>query len=298
LLSFYQKSSLDYRWHYSFIARSLRPFNVNKEVEIFFKPIADILALQCQRLGTKYGEISKRRRLQFGCYGLRAENNYAEVAEELGLDDVLDALPVPLRPQKEPPLELLRVIESLNERYGLLRSCGLPPEEWMTRTELSIDQLKQFKQLLKRTKDRQKNGMDHWPACRDSFEELKAGDIKFIGYATFDDFYFFYNAETTFSTMHGEYNDPEDCELSAEQCDDDLMHFLDDNPELFNPLTQYAFWRLVVEEIILHKVIKDPHFIDLKNQYPDYAKLSQDQLLKTLQRQLNDIRDSYIADGS
>ena len=124
-----------------------------------FQRVAKQLAIQCQRLGNQASEISQRRREQFGPLWLWLANCAAEVPEELALFfDVLSALSLPLNPDFANDLELQHllngVLESLNERYTLLRSCGLNPEDWMEREEPSIKVLREMKQLKRRAKER------------------------------------------------------------------------------------------------------------------------------------------------
>jgi len=73
------------------------------------------------------------------------EDCAAPLGEKLCFDDVCRFAPAPLqsgfaKDEKFSRL-LLRVLESLNERYGLLRGCGLPPERWLERDQPSITKL-------------------------------------------------------------------------------------------------------------------------------------------------------------
>lgn len=296
LLVFYLRISLDQRWQTSVIKRALHAQAT--QLDTFFQPSAVILREQCRKLGDQYGKFSKRRRLQYGAFWLTAGDNRAEVAEELALPDVLQALPLPLAPQPVVPQGLLRLIETLNERYGLLRSCGLPPQLWLSRNDLSMAQLKQLKTLHKMIQQQLQSGAEREFAARECFDNLKARDNDFIGFERFEDFYRFYCTETTASSQQPDQFDLDALnEIGDQQSDDDLRNFLNHNPQLFNPLTAYVFERLVVDGIVLSRLIKEPYFIEQKNLLTNYAVLSDSKLLKTLQQQLNEIRESYIADA-
>lgn len=296
LLAFYLRSSLDQRWHVSIIKRALHAQTT--QLDTFFQPIAAILHGQCRKLGNQFGEISKRRRLQFGAFWLVTGENRAELAEEMALPDVLQALPLPLAEHPVVPQGLLRLVETLNERYGLLRSCGLPPQHWLNRNDLSMTQLKQLKTLQQMVRQRLESGEERATAVRACFENLKADENAFIGFSRFENFYRFYCAETTVGFQHSDQFDPDAIDdISEQQTDDDLRDFLTNNPQLFNPLTAYVFERLVIDGIVLSRLIKDTYFSERKNSLPDYALLSESKLLKTLQQQLNEIREIYIADA-
>jgi hypothetical protein len=127
-----------------------------------FQRVAMQLAAQCRQLGNHGNEISQRRREQYGPLWLSLEHGVAEVPAELALFfGVLEILPLPLNPDfaDDPELQhlLSRVLESLNERYMLLRYCGLNPDpdrsNWMEREELSINVLREMSKLKKRVKD-------------------------------------------------------------------------------------------------------------------------------------------------
>lgn len=296
LLVFYFRSSLDQRWHVSTVKRALHAQTAQRDV--FFQPIATILQEQCRKLGNQYGEISKRRRLQFGAFWLVTGENRVELAEEMALPDVLQALPLPLAAQPVVPQGLLRLIETLNERYGLLRSCGLPPQHWLNRNDLSMAQLKQLKTFQQMFRQQLESGVERDTALRVCFENLKVDENTFIGFSRFEDFYRFYYAETTVGFQYSDQLDPDALDdIGEQQTDDDLRNFLTDNPQLFNPLTAYVFERLVIDGIVLSRLIKDTCFNERKTLLPEYAALSEGKLLKTLQQQLNEIREIYIADA-
>ncbi|MGI9302237.1 MAG: hypothetical protein ACR2RB_05950, partial [Gammaproteobacteria bacterium] len=113
--------------------------------------VAGELKRQRADLGNDFSSISKRRRIEFGPLWLTVADASTQAPEEMSLFDVLTALLLPLHNNfaevKEIRLRFLRVIESLNERYMLLRSCGLDPSDWAERAEPSINVLKEMKKL-------------------------------------------------------------------------------------------------------------------------------------------------------
>lgn len=297
LFLFYLQTSEDRRWQASTLSRGFK--TLTNALAEFFQPVAGILMQHCRKLGHQYGEISKRRRLQYGPFWLAVGDNHAEVAEELALNDLLEALPVPLIAQPAVPKYFLRVVETLNERYALLRSCGLPPEHWYHRDEFSIGQLKQLKQLIKAIQASVAQGVKRETACRECFESFKAQDRDFLNFASFEAFYRFYAMETTAAHYYSDEFEPDGYEdISPQQSDADLLGFQKQHPQLFNPLTNHAFSELLVNGITLQALLKNPVFKDLKKQNAEYAALSDSKLLKRLQRELSDILEHYVGDGT
>ena len=157
--------------------------------------MAKQLAAQCRQLDNSSSEISQRRCEQYGPLWLLLENCAAEVPEEFALFFyVLRALSLPLNPNftddRELQLLLNRVLESLNERYMLLRSCGLNPESWMERDELSINVLREMSQLRKLTQKIQVEDQTLYleSAYRQAFNQLKGEQKKFAGCHDFAEF--------------------------------------------------------------------------------------------------------------
>ena len=160
----------------------------------FLEPLARALAAQRQRLGDDYGEDSARRRREHGPIWLVRGACAAELPEEMSLFEVLEATPVPLQADfaDDPELQrmLARVMDSLNERYMLLRASGLDPDEWHDRDEPSIARLRELKQLRRPAEDllRLQIETDVDAAYRRTFDELKGAAASLGGFASFDDF--------------------------------------------------------------------------------------------------------------
>lgn len=157
-------------------------------------PVAAVLKRQRHTLGDGYGPESQRRRLKFGPLWLVLGTEVIEMPEEMSLFDVFEAVPKPLYPQfvQATPVRHLvtRVVKSLNERYMLLRSCGLELGDWLEHDQPSIAVLRDLKNLRKESQQRLRNGeaLDAPSAYRQAFERLKVPKKKFAGCVDFNDF--------------------------------------------------------------------------------------------------------------
>lgn len=155
-----------------------------------------VLKKQIARLGTGYGPVSARRRAKYGPFWLILSDVAAEMAEELSLWDCLAPLPVPLACDLNEASrdQLCRVLESLNERYALLRSCGLDPEQWYDDAELSVSGLRDLQTLRKAVNARLAAPPDGSQATTperayaDAFECIRTDTHRPAGFATFEDF--------------------------------------------------------------------------------------------------------------
>jgi hypothetical protein len=295
-----------------------------------FRRVAEQLAIQCQRLGSQTSEISQRRREQFGPFWLLLANCATEVPEELALFfDVLSALSLPLNPDFANDLKLQYllngVLESLNERYTLLRSCGLNPEDWMEREEPSIKMLRETKQLKRRAKElvqkklRGGKELHLESAYRQIFNELKGEQKKFVGCHNFAKFaasewgrimlnyptdYLNHTAsdddpdheetlqdrltapdpESGYAQLGDEYNEEQDNKSAFNEIKEreDRCKLVETCSKQFSndPVLVYFFcnnWNL-------NKKFPpaDPKFKELLETNPDYAPLSEQELLTVL----------------
>jgi hypothetical protein len=106
--------------------------------------------------------LLQRRRLEFGPLWLVVGDLAVEAPEELSLFEMLNAVPTPLPPafaeDAEVQKRLRRVLEALNERYGLLRSCGLDPDSGLDCDDPSINVLKEIKELRQCAARRRRDG--------------------------------------------------------------------------------------------------------------------------------------------
>ena len=126
-------------------------YQTAQEDILYFRNSAQRLAELRNKLGSGFGDISLRRREQYGPIWLVVDACKTEMPEELSLFDIISALPLALHPEfmQDPELQrgLVRVLDSLNERYKLLRSTGLKPNDWLPRTQPSISVLRELKKL-------------------------------------------------------------------------------------------------------------------------------------------------------
>lgn len=117
--------------------------------DIFFGRAAKILQSQTRSV-TQESAITKNLRERFGDLYLSVGHNRAAILAEMTLFQVVEAVPTQLNPAIKAlpawyPALLERILLSLNESYGLLRSCGLPPQEFWD--EMSIGNLRELKKL-------------------------------------------------------------------------------------------------------------------------------------------------------
>jgi hypothetical protein len=176
-----------------------------------FARVARTLRDQIRRLGDAYGAISAQRRDAHGPIWLSLPDCSAEVAEELTLWDCLAAQPTPIERNldKASLIRLSRVLESLNERYALLRACGLDPELWYEDGSLSIGRLRSLQELHRAARRLLDGGGEGLPkggaasnlhaAYARAFAQLKDGTKPLAG---FDDFNNFAQSEVGEQMLH------------------------------------------------------------------------------------------------
>jgi hypothetical protein len=287
------------------------------EAPDFLEPLALELAAQRERLGTDYSDESKRRREQYGPIWLIRGDCSAEVPEELSLFEVLDAAPLPLVAAfaRDHQLQrmLARVMDSLNERYMLLRSCGLDPEAWHDRDEPSIARLREMKQLRKPAEELLRLSIedDQVDAYRRAYNELKGSARQFCGHPSFDDFA---TSEAGMAMLRHaalSLDDP----IVSDDGDDRPRHetiadpdavdveedvtrrraagqwttaLIEDRPDWFDPLMQHFFTEVLGAGRSLHGVageagvIDDPALRSLVESYPELRDLDQGELAEQL----------------
>lgn len=161
-----------------------------------FRKTAATLRNQIKRLGNDYSTIAQTRRAEYGPFQLVVSPAYTEVPEELSLDNVVEACPLP--PQQgftEDPefgKRLLRVLEALNERYRGLRACGLKPVDWLARDEPSNQQMKELAALRKQAARYEQEAGHSFRedaterAYRTAFEQCQQGKKKWGGFVSFE----------------------------------------------------------------------------------------------------------------
>ncbi len=167
--------------------------------DLYFKRTANKLKRQCKQL-QKVGAVSKNYREKYGMFHFISGNNSAELVEEISLFDVIEAVPTPLKKSitKFPLITnetkkqhwyfrlLEHILLSLNEKYALLRSCGLPPFYWHE-SGLSVSKLRALKQLKKMADLHQINGQqkDNYSAYQQAFLTMQNEKNKVAGFEGF-----------------------------------------------------------------------------------------------------------------
>ena len=160
----------------------------------FSARLAAKLAKQREALGDNFGDEARRRRDEYGPLWLTRPPNAAEMPEEMSWFDVIDAAPAPLDAGFTGDVDaqrlVVRVLDSLNERYTLLRSCGLDPERWLERETPSIAKLRDLKRLRRQAEDylRQSIEDEQVRSYRRAFDDLAGEDGQIAGFDSFDDF--------------------------------------------------------------------------------------------------------------
>jgi hypothetical protein len=284
----------------------------------FVEHVARELAAQRARLGDAYSDDSKRRREEYGPIWLIRGACCAEVPEEMALFEVVDAAPLPLEPafadDHELQLILVRVLDSLNERYMLLRACGLDPEVWHDRDEPSIARLREMKQLRKPAEELMRLGIedDNIDAYRRAFNQLKGREKQFAGAASFDDFattehgmavlrYASLSLDDPVATdgegeewaRHETIADPnaedvEDAVTRRRAAGQWAQMLIDDRPDWFDPLMAYFFREVIGNERPIHGgpgdlgVLRDAEFQHLIESYPELTVLDEGELAEQL----------------
>jgi hypothetical protein len=301
--------SLDNNWLKTRIKR--KPAQIACINAPFFQTIEKILKRQCQQL-KNIGAVSKTYREQYGTLSLIVGENRAEVVEEISLFDVIEAVPAPLTPaiQKLPvwyvPL-VEHILISLNENYGLLRSCGLSPQEWGE--EISIGKLRELKKLKKMADNYLKLGTKKtlYTAYQQAFLTLQQDKGKIAGFVDFLDFA---HSKVGVTLLQVEFvplfSDDEESENLCEkivapeynsvEMENGLEKLLVDYARSFSPLTAYFFKQALILQRPLqgeNGVLNDAGFLTLVAVYEDYVKLEPDQLADKLIQKIKVIIAKY-----
>ncbi len=293
------------------------------EDESFLRPLAMELAAQRARLADDYGDESRRRRGEYGPIWLIRGHCTAEVPEEMSLFDVVEAVPVPLDEQfaedTELQLMLVRVLDALNERYMLLRACGLDPEYWHDRDEPSISRLRDLKRLRTVAEEllRLSIESDNVDAYRRAFAEVRGSEKQLGGFADFDDFatsevgmailrYAALSLDDIMSTdeggeewaRHESIADPaaadvEETVTRRQHASEWVEMLLDDAPEWFDPVMKHFFVEVLGEGRPIHSMAGDPGvlqdraFRKLLQADPELARVDEDELAELLYQRAN-----------
>ncbi len=297
LLMFFRYSKNE-SWLRTRIKRQHKPPMIN---DLYFKKTANVLKRQCDQL-QEMGKVSKTYRKKYGCFHLMSGNSSAELVEEISLFDTVEAAPLPLRnnftesPAWYVPL-LERILVSLNESYGLLRSCGLPPNQWQSKLsdgQLSIGKLRALKQLKKMSDNCLKVGdeKDTHSAYQRAFLSLSIDKAKLAGFESFEAFTHseIGNALLKVDLFSLDEEEREQYLLDSTslnegvsvEINDALKKLLIDHLESFTPVTAYFFEQVIILGGAIDKALKTPKFLKLLSAEEKYADLTDEALKEKL----------------
>jgi hypothetical protein len=284
--------------------------------DLFFKKTANILKRQCHQL-KNMGMVSKTYREKYGIFHFISGNNSTELVEEISLFDVIEAVPTPLvKSLTESPawyIPLLeRILVSLNESYGLLRSCGLPPHQWQG--ELSIGKLRALKQLKKTADSYLITGdkKDIYSAYQQAFITMSNEKTKIAGFEYFTEFsqsvvgrallkidIISFDDENT--NLTDTYPDNENNLTEMETA---LKQLLIDHADSFTPVIAYFFEQVLILQRPLYSesgVFNDLEFSKALKTDDTYSNLEgeklADKLIRITQRTIKkhiDVEDAKV----
>ena len=299
-------------WRYTRIKR--KHTTLGHLSEAFFRPCADLLK-QLIHNTKQMGEVDKHYQQRYGKLYLIVGHNHAELPGAMSFFNVLTVLPLPLHPdlqQRSPswyPALLERILLALNEEYGLLRSCGLAPQEFIG--QLSIGRLRALKALKERAEAlTQQRLIPHSDAYALAFRQLfvqqhdeQAG--KKHKFAGFEDFDAFAGSEvgarmlrlallslTSADQDNADFDFPAEPEADHAELQLQMASLLKRYPQSFTPVTAYFFTASIVLQQPLYGhdgVLEDPQFQALIAHDKTYALLAKDQLVERLIRKIKSI---------
>ncbi len=224
---------------------------------------------------------------------------------------------------------LVRVLDSLNERYKLLRSTGLPPHTWLERTDPSIAVLRDLKQLRTDANEFLKTGESRSivSAFCMAFDRkiAREGRKKLAGCRNFDEFtqteygmamlkYAAISLDQSAATdtegdfrLHeaipgSDFEEEMVQSLLARFGDnfDWIQYLIDSKPELFDEITIMFFKQAIGLDRPLdgaandRPLLKNQKFKSLVNAHPRYKHLEMGELAEQLIEQANKVIDQGI----
>ncbi len=292
----------------------------NHDAADFCETLANALSMQRDALGDDFGDEARRRRDEYGPLWLIRPPQVAEMPEEMSWFDVIDAAPVPLAAGVTAHVDtqrlVVRVLDSLNERYTLLRSCGLDPERWHERDTPAIAKLRDLKRLRSQAEDylRQSIEDEAVSAYRQAFSDLAGDNGELAGFDSFDDYatsevgmaMLRYPIQSLDDAIGGDDEDDDrsrhdlladesavDAEESLarqEAAGDWVNRLVSDRPGWFDPVMRYFFdhvlgrGRPLYPEEADEGVLFDPDFLALVAADPELAEQDEEALAAVLYR--------------
>ena len=301
----------EHGWKNTEVKRDLK-LEAADQLSDFRNPLGRTLAALCKSLGDDYSPESERRREQYGPLWLIRAPSVAEVPEEISLFEIAEAVPVPLDDAFSADSDLqrliARVMDALNERYMLLRGCGLNPMFWHDRDDPSISRLRELKHLRQDADELLRLGIEtsNVEAYERCFNELKGSAKSFAGFASFDDFA---GDETGMSMLrytalslddsvgdddngdgwlrHEAIADPSAVDIEEDLAMRDagsqwVTDLINARPKMFDPIMRYFFEQVLGEGRPIYPgagdqgVLRDKSFVELLDGDPDFKDLDDD----------------------
>jgi hypothetical protein len=292
----------------------------NDEASEFQELLASALTAQRDALGDDFGDEARRRREEYGPLWLIRPPHVTEMPEEMSWFDVIDAAPAPLANGVTADVDVqrlvVRVLDSLNERYTLLRSCGLDPERWHERDTPSIAKLRDLKRLRSQAEDylRQSIEDEAVSAYRRAFKDAAGDSGELAGFDSFDDFatsevgmaILRYPMQSLDDAIGGDDEeddrsrhdlladedavDAEESLARQEAAGDWVSRLVTDRPGWFDPVMRYFFEQVLGRGRPLYPeeadegVLFDPDFLALVANDPELAGQDDETLAAALYR--------------
>ncbi len=326
-------SMRDKAWQQADVKR-LPSAQVSQAEASYFNDCAAQLKTLIKQLAKQYSEISERRRQQFGPIHLIVDELNAEMPEEMSLFEVFSALPLTIQANffQAPDIQktLCRVIDSLNERYKLIRAIGLPPQDWLEKDHPSIAALRELKQLRIDANQRLSTGQacDLNSAFRQAFNDKQQHlqKRKIAHCQTFDELSFteygqiilnFHPQSLDQTDMDSDENllyesiagtDTEEDLTQAllSEFDNDLQWIqllIDDRPDLFDEVTSLFFQFILGNNPALHQqkdyaILDNPLFQKQVAHHPKYRHFNREELIDALLAQVEHIIEQGIKNAA
>ncbi|WP_445372337.1 hypothetical protein ACH518_06755 [Methylomonas sp. HW2-6] len=316
LLLFLIRLAPDIRWQ---AARMGRERGLTQRInDDFFRPVAlKLAAIANKAKALKALALSLRE--QYGNLWLKAADNRQEVPETLTLFDVIETVPRPLSLKiaddkfVEGYLPLIEhIVLSLNEGYGLLRSIGLPPDEFLrllygsdADKQLSIGRLRELKAIKKAAHRYLARGEKTTPyaAYRQVFQDISGGgsDLSNAGFDSFSAFAASPVGAYLLQMTEVEYQAPDDESGSDDpglqaELEQQLAQTLDRNDAKISRVARYAAKRLLTDHYCYDQVFAEPQFQQLLVSDPKYAHLGRDAVFTKIMREVETVLRSFDFD--
>lgn len=283
-----------------------------------------------RKLGDRISEIARNARKEFGPFWIEVGEYKEEMGDELRLTDVMMIAPTPLKNEffcDKNISSFKSIVKTLDEIYGLLKGCGLPPNEWLSKYKdegLSMGILTELKKLYRSAKE-YKDLFDskYEDAFKEAFKqsiEMKKGEsykrkgierpspLKVAGFDEFEEFLDSNVGQAMLNRLESNIISYDDGgESGGENVDDfgvsvekrNLWEIILNNCHHINcdrVVIEYMKQLLINEveyagEWELHE---DERFIQLLNSYARYNGLTTNEINETLNSESNKVISTAI----